>query len=129
MSVLIAALQDMDDGLRQKAAMALGKLGVRAKVAVPALAAALNDYDENVRRGAAQRCRRSIRMRRQRQVRPDHDACRELAQRPNLTRRWGADRRSLRSSQACWLLAAAANSRVCDDADQGRRSKTPLPDL
>ena len=53
MSVLIAALQDRDDGLRQKAAMALGKLGVRAKAAVPALAAALNDYDENVRRSAA----------------------------------------------------------------------------
>ena len=38
MSVLIAALQDRDDGLRQKVAMALGKLGVRAKAAVPALA-------------------------------------------------------------------------------------------
>lgn len=56
--VLVQAMSDRDDRIRQGAAWALGSMGAAAEPAVPALVAALGDQDEQVRLDAAVALRR-----------------------------------------------------------------------
>ena len=52
-AALTAALRDADEGVRRRAAVALGQYGPEAEAAVPALRSALSDRDEGVRSFAA----------------------------------------------------------------------------
>lgn len=50
---LVAALRSQDDQARRRAAQGLGRLGAKAKAAIPALAGAMKDKDNRVRFAAA----------------------------------------------------------------------------
>jgi HEAT repeat protein len=51
---LVASLKDKDKEVRAKAAQALGKLGAKGEIVIPALIVALHDEDNTVRQSAAE---------------------------------------------------------------------------